>query len=80
MNDNEPTVLMADGFDDALIGIGQQFSTYLAVYDYDKCVEVLMTRDGMSRDDAIEFMEVNVVGSFVGPRTPVFVAWRRNEE
>jgi hypothetical protein len=76
MNDNEPTVLLADGFDDALIGIGQQLTLYLAVYDYDKCVEILMTRDGMSRDDAIEFMEVNVVG----PRTPVFVAWKRDEE
>ena len=66
-------VLLADGFADALIGYGQQFSKILAVYDYDKCVEILMSRDGMEYDDAVEFMEYNVVGAYVGENTPVFV-------
>ena len=65
--------LLATGFEDALIGIGQQFNQELAIYDYDKCVEILMKRDGMSYYDANDFMEYNVIGAYVGPGTPVFL-------
>lgn len=75
----ENYTLLADGFDGALIGMGRQFSEELAVYDYNKCVEILMERDGMSYDDAVEFMEYNVVGSWVGNGTPVFVERVGNE-
>jgi hypothetical protein len=71
-NDEDYT-LLADGFDGALIGMGRQFNQELAVYDYSKCVEILMERDGMNYDDAVEFMEYNVVGSWMGKGTPVFV-------
>jgi hypothetical protein len=65
--------LLAYGFEDALIGIGQQFNQELAIYDYDKCVEILMKRDGMSYYDANDFMEYKVIGAYVGPGTPVFL-------
>lgn len=65
--------LLATGFEDALIGIGQQFNQELAIYDYDKCVKILMNRDGMSYYDANDFMEYNVIGAYVGPGTPVFL-------
>ncbi len=71
MEENEP--LLADGFEAALLGLGTQFNTQLAVYDWDKCIDILMQRDGMSRDDALEFMDFNVTGSWVGPNTPVFI-------
>lgn len=64
--------LLADGFEDALIGFGHQHSKQIAIYDYWKCVEVLMKRDGMTEEDAIEHMEYNVVGSYVGDYTPIF--------
>jgi len=38
---------------------------------YDHCIQVL-TRD-MSLDDAVEHMEFNVVGAYVGEQTPIFV-------
>jgi hypothetical protein len=41
-----------------------------AVYSYDKCVEVL-ERD-MDYEDAVEYMEFNVTGAYVGEQTPVF--------
>ena len=43
-----PDVIVADGFEDALIGVGQQFNKAMAVYDRQKCIEILMERDGMS--------------------------------
>jgi len=65
-------VLLADGFEDALIGFGHRFNNQVAIYDYRKCVEVLMKRDKMTEEDAIENMEYNVVGSYVGDNTPIF--------
>jgi hypothetical protein len=67
-----PEALLADGFDEALVGIARQFTNTLALYSYDKCVEILMRRDGMSHEGAIEFMEYNVVGAWVGQNTPAF--------
>ena len=65
--------LFADGLEDALIGTGRQFTQELMVYSVKKVLEILMTRDGMSDDDAREFFEFNIVGAYVGPGTPVFV-------
>lgn len=65
-------VLTADGFDDALIGYVQQFNLTVALYDRQKCIEILMKRDGMDEDDANEFFEFNVQGAYVGDTTPAF--------
>jgi len=44
--------LFADGFEAAFLGIGVQFNRELAIYDRQKCVEILMERDGMDEDEA----------------------------
>ena len=45
----------------------------MAVYDYEKCIQVLVERDGMTREDAEEFFDFNVVGAYVGENTPIFL-------
>lgn len=64
--------LTADGFDKAIIGITTGLGEQRAVYDYDKCVCIL-TDKGWSPTEAIEHMEYNVVNSYVGERTPIFI-------
>lgn len=67
-----PEALLADGFEDAFIGICNRFGQEpLAAYDYDKCIEVLM-RD-MSHEEAVEYFDYNVIGAWMGTNTPVFV-------
>ena len=67
-------VLLYDGFDDALIGIGRRCGQPdIAVYSYEACVRVLIERDGMSHEKAVEWMEFNVVGGWCGPETPVIM-------
>ena len=63
--------LFADGFDSAIVGYDA--SSYCVVYDYNKCLKVLMERDDMIYPDAHEYMEFNVVGAYVGDFTPIFV-------
>lgn len=69
----DPNTLYANGFEGALIGRGWQHTKLLAVYDYNKCVEILIERDEMTHEEAIEWMEYNVVGAYVGEYTPIFM-------
>jgi len=69
----DPNTLYADGFEDALIGLGWQHTKLIAIYDYEKCVEILILREDMTHEEAIEWMEYNVVGSYVGEYTPIFM-------
>jgi len=66
-------IMLADGFEDAFLGIGQQFTMHFAVYDHGRCVRILMERDGMTEEEAEEFMDFNVTGAWVGKGTPVFL-------
>ena len=47
--------LLADGFEEALIGRTSGFNV-VAVYDYELCVHILTEQD-MTAEEAIEFME-----------------------
>lgn len=71
-------MLFADGFDDALIGIVEQFGRPpVALYSYDMCITILMERDGMEEDEAIEFFDYNVIGAYLGENTPAFATLMR---
>lgn len=72
-----PEILLADGFEDALVGTVQVFSKTVALYDREKCIKILMGRDGMERDEAEEYFEFNVTGSYVGEYTPAFASVMR---
>jgi hypothetical protein len=64
--------LLADGLDEAFIGIGWQFNTPLAVYDRDKCIEILESQ-GMTPEEAQEYFYYNTQGAYVGEQTPIFL-------
>jgi len=66
-------ILKADGFDDAILGLGRRCSQPdLLVYDVDKCVDILM-EDGMTQEDAMEYFEFHVVGAWMCEGTPIFL-------
>ena len=66
----DDTFVIADGFDDAIIGVDD--NNLKIVYDIDEVINILI-RDGMEVDDAIEYYEYNIVGSYVGENTPSFI-------
>jgi len=66
-------VMLADGFEDALIGYVERFGMEpVALYDRDMCIHILMTRDGMSYEGAVETFDFNTAGAWVGEKTPAF--------
>lgn len=68
-------VLLADGFDDAILGVVQRFNDYFVLYDRERCLEILQRRDGMEPLDAEEYFDFNVTGAWVGDATPAFSVW-----
>lgn len=72
-----------DGFDSAIIGtsniwVGNERVDVL-VYDCDKMVEQLMIRDGMDAEEAIDYINFNIEGAYIGKDTPVLV-WQYDDE
>ena len=66
-------MLLADGFDDALLGVGMRCAQRdVAVYDLSKIIAILM-RDGMDEEEAWEYADFNILGGWVGEETPMFV-------
>lgn len=63
-------ILKADGFDKAVIGI--ELDTMRLIYSKIKCIEVIMLTSDLSYDEAIEFLDFNVFGSYVGELTPIW--------
>jgi hypothetical protein len=61
--------LIADGFDDAIIGY--ETNSCRIIYSTKKCIEILVL-EGMTEIDAREHFAYNVEGSFVGEKTPIF--------
>ena len=73
IGEQNPEALFADGYEDAIMGYAQQGTKQpLVVYDAEKCIEILMNRDGMDREEAQEFFEFNTLGSWMGEGTPLF--------
>jgi len=72
LSEINPQALKADGFDDAILGMYIRVGDdNLIAYDYDKCVKILQKE--MSYEDAVEYLEFNVVNSYVGEGTPIFI-------
>ena len=71
IGDINKQALFADGFDDAIIGYDAV--GFRVVYDYNKCLDVMVKRDDMSYPEAHEYMEFNVVGTYMGDFTPIFL-------
>jgi len=68
---NEDTYY-ADGFEDCIIGVLTEGEVPRVVYDKWGMVAVLQ-EEGMTWEDAVEFLEFNVWGSYIGPGTPVYL-------
>jgi len=68
-------MLLADGYDSAIIGyaINPVSQKNVVVYDVERILKILFERDEMSIEQAEEFFNFNIVGSYVGEQTPIYV-------
>lgn len=68
-SDPDEEVLLADGLDEAFIGLTSD--NIRAVYSIDKIIECL-SKD-MSQEDAWEYFHYNIECAYVGEKTPLYI-------
>lgn len=72
-----------DGFDSAIVGTASVWNgnerVEVLVYDIYKMVEQLMLRDSMNVDEALEYIDFNIEGTYIGKDTPIIV-WEYHGE
>ena len=70
-------MLKIDGHDDAVLGPaliwGNGTRIYVLVYDAEVIRTTLVFRDGMTAEEAREYIEFNIEGAYMGPDTPILV-------
>ena len=66
-----PEALYPTGLEDAVIGMDH--NSNCIILDHEKCIEIFMQDDEMTREDAMEHMDFNVTGAYVGEYTPIFM-------
>ena len=68
-------MLKADGFDKAILGktCDTAVQEERLIYSLSKCIDVLVTRDKMTPDQAFEYMEFNVLNTYIGKSQPIFL-------
>lgn len=69
-----PEALLIDGFDEAIIGMAERINLGPVVaYDVEKIIQIMVERDEMTYEEAIEYFEFNILGAWVGENTPIFI-------
>ena len=67
-------LITADGLDKAIVGTVSSFGRKETVlYSIKKILEIMMERDGMTEEEALEFFEFNIIGSYNGEGMPSFM-------
>jgi len=70
----EEGLVFADGFDSCILGIMVVDEVPRVVYDKYAMVNCMRLAEAdLSFEDAVEFLEYNVWGSYVGPATPIYL-------
>jgi hypothetical protein len=69
-----PELLVAEGFDDCIIGVTED--NMHVVYDATKMMQSVFKdseAEGMTQDDAWDYLGFNVFCAYVGDTTPIYI-------
>ena len=70
-DETEQELIFFNGHDNAIMGIGRQFTKTAVIYN--KEIIILNLMADMSREEAEEFFEFNIAGAYVGETTPIIL-------
>ena len=68
----DPELMIADGWDEAIIGVVHRFGQEpVVLYDKGKILEEMISQ-GSTQEEAEEYFQYNIVGCWIGEKTPAF--------
>ena len=66
-------IVYPTGFEDCIVGVGERYGgPPVAILDVEKMLTE-MERQGMTREEAVEYFEYNILGAYVGAESPVYL-------
>ena len=66
--------IILDRLDTAILGIVEEFGNGPRIlYSKEKIIDILVERDGMTSEEAIEYYDFNILGLYAGEQNPVFL-------
>ena len=66
-------LLFADGYDPAIIGVCSGFDSGRVAYSIPKMIEIAASDLSVDYDEALEWLEYNTFGAYVGEHTPIYI-------
>ena len=74
LEEENPEAIVYDGADEAIMGlVYHDDKPPIIAYSYSKWIKMLMDRDGMSEDEAVEYFDYNVDGLILGDNQPIII-------
>ena len=73
MNYQTEGAIVSDGLEEAIIGQTTRNGENVLAYSADKIIDILVKRDEMEYQEALEFYEFNIGCLYAGERTPVLI-------
>lgn len=74
LEDLNPEAIWYDGLEDAIVGIGCQYSKDpVVVYEEERIIFILMSEQEMEFEEAWEYYSFNIQGMWVGDNTPIIM-------
>jgi hypothetical protein len=76
-------IVTLSGFDEALVGFARRESLIVSVYDGDAIASLLVERDKMTIEQAVDYIADNILSVWAGEVTPIVyfsIEWESNEE
>ena len=68
-------LMFATNFDNAIIGVSMGISCGTkVVYDAEEMARTLVISEGMTEQEAWEYLEFNTFNAYIGDNTPIFVS------
>tara|TARA_R110002020_G_scaffold55309_1_gene153516 strand:+ start:2779 stop:3054 length:276 start_codon:yes stop_codon:yes gene_type:complete len=66
-------LLFADSFDRAIIGVCNGFDSGRVAYSVEKMIDIFIADNQCSYEEAVEYLEFNTFGAWVGDNTPIYI-------
>ena len=74
LEEENPEAIVYDDADEAVLGlVYHNDKPPILAYSYIKWIKMLMNRDGMSEDEAVEYFDYNVDGLILGDNQPIII-------
>jgi hypothetical protein len=73
LDETEEALPIWDDCDAAIVGVASRCATPDAVvYDYRKLIQVFVDQ-GLTHEEATEYVSFNILGAWIGPNTPLIL-------